>query len=100
MRRRPRRRPRTARRARSRRSMHALACPASLKGVLAAREAATALAQGFRRGGVEADELPVADGGEGTADVLGAEGAEVYEVAGAFGRPRAARGLRLGSRTV
>jgi glycerate kinase len=45
--------------------MRALACPASLKGVLTAREAAAALARGL--GG---DELPLADGGEGTADVL------------------------------
>ncbi len=46
--------------------MNALACPASLKGVLSAREAAVALAEGL--GG--AVELPVADGGEGTLDVL------------------------------
>lgn len=44
----------------------ALACPASLKGVLSARDAAAALARGL--GGC--DELPLADGGEGTADVL------------------------------
>ena len=50
--------------------MRALLCPASLKGVLAAREAAAALARGIRSAGGDADELPVADGGEGTADVL------------------------------
>ena len=43
-----------------------LACPASLKGVLSARDAAAALARGL--GGC--DQLPLADGGEGTADVL------------------------------
>jgi glycerate 2-kinase len=48
----------------------ALACPASLKGVLSAAAAARALAEGFRRAGAEAVELPVADGGEGTAEVL------------------------------
>lgn len=48
----------------------ALACPASLKRVLSAREAATALAEGFADAGVECDTLPLADGGEGTADVL------------------------------
>jgi glycerate 2-kinase len=48
----------------------ALACPASLKEVLPAAEAAAALASGLRRGGAEADELPLADGGEGTAEVL------------------------------
>jgi glycerate kinase len=44
--------------------------PASLKGVLGAVDAATALAQGVRDGHGEAVELPVADGGEGTAAVL------------------------------
>jgi glycerate 2-kinase len=48
----------------------ALACPASLKGVLSARDAAAALAEGFRLGGADAEQLPVADGGEGTLEVL------------------------------
>ena len=52
--------------------MSALACPASLKGVLSATEAAAALAAGLRGAGAEAVELPVADGGEGTAAVLAA----------------------------
>src|SRR5438105_10920828 len=43
-----------------------LACPASLKGVLSAREAAAALARGFG----DCAQLPLADGGEGTAEVL------------------------------
>ena len=43
-------------------SARTLACPASLKGVLSAREAARALAEGLRTW-AEADELPVADGG-------------------------------------
>jgi glycerate 2-kinase len=75
----------------------ALACPASLKGVLSAREAAAALADGLRAW-AEVDELPVADGGEGTLDVLhaalGGEWREV-EVGDAFGRPRRARWLAL-----
>lgn len=50
--------------------MRALLCPASLKGVLSARDAAAALARGAREAGAEAVELPVADGGEGTAEVL------------------------------
>jgi glycerate kinase len=50
--------------------VRALACPASLKGVLAADEAAAALADGLLRAGAEALELPVADGGEGTAAVI------------------------------
>ena len=50
--------------------MRALAAPASLKGVLTAVEAAGCLAEGFGRTGVRAEELPVADGGEGTLDAL------------------------------
>ena len=44
-----------------------LACPASLKGVLTATEAAAALIAGL---GPDAMALPVADGGEGTGQVL------------------------------
>ncbi len=77
----------------------ALACPASLKGVLSARDAAAALAEGLRSW-AEVDQLPVADGGEGTLDVLhaalGGEWRDV-EVADAFGRPRVARWLELPS---
>jgi glycerate kinase len=50
--------------------VRALASPASLKGVLSAREAAAALAEGLRIGGAEAEEVPVADGGEGTLDLV------------------------------
>jgi glycerate 2-kinase len=50
--------------------VRALLCPASLKGVLDATAAAAALAEGLRGAGAEAVELPVADGGEGTAEVL------------------------------
>jgi glycerate 2-kinase len=61
--------------------VRALASPASLKGVLSAREAAEALAEGMRSAGAEAEELPVADGGEGTLDVLhGALGGDWHEV--------------------
>jgi len=70
--------------------VRALVCPTSLKGVLQAREAATLLAEGLRRGGAEADELPIADGGEGTADVLGAGLRTTVTVPDAFGRPREA----------
>ncbi|HET7555302.1 MAG TPA: glycerate kinase [Gaiellaceae bacterium] len=70
--------------------MTPLASPASLKQVLSAREAAAALAHGFRRAGVAAEELPLADGGEGTAEVLGAEVVRVERVHDAFGRERAA----------
>lgn len=78
--------------------LRALACPASLKGVLSASAAAAALGEGLRRGGAETRELPVADGGEGTADVLfSALGGEWHEadVSDAFGRPRRGRWLLL-----
>jgi glycerate kinase len=48
------------------------------------------LAEGFRRGGAEAKELPIADGGEGTAEVLGARVRVRVPVRDAFGRPREA----------
>jgi glycerate kinase len=79
--------------------MRVLACPASLKGVLTAVEAAAALARGARRvPGVEVVELPVADGGEGTLEVLAlARGGRwrSVDVHDAFGRPRCARWLEL-----
>lgn len=78
--------------------MRALASPASLKGVLTAAEAATALATGLRAGGADATELPIADGGEGTAEALrlalGGEWREAH-VHDAFGRPRHAQWLVL-----
>jgi glycerate kinase len=77
----------------------ALASPASLKGVLSPLEAAMLLASGMRRvDGVEVDEAPVADGGEGTADVLHrALGGAWHSaaVSDPLGRPIAARWLEL-----
>ena len=61
---------RTASRRPSKSRVNALASPASCKGVLSALEAAMALAAGMRGAGLEAEELPVADGGESTAEVL------------------------------
>jgi glycerate 2-kinase len=77
----------------------ALACPASLKGVLPAREAAGALAAGFARAGVACEELPLADGGEGTLDVL-CERTVAVAARDAFGRPRTARIGRFGRAIV
>ncbi len=78
--------------------MRALLSPASLKGVLDADVAAAALARGMRDAGAEAVELPVADGGEGTALVLhaalGGEWRSV-RVADPLGRQVAARWLLL-----
>jgi glycerate 2-kinase len=71
-------------------SPSALACPASLKNVLNATAAAVALRTGFAAVGVAAQTLPVADGGEGTVDVLCTE-FEPVETVDAFGRPRIAR---------
>lgn len=70
-------------------SASALACPASLKGVLSARAAATVLAEGFERAGVDCAQLPLADGGEGTVDVLCDE-TQTVAAHDAFGRPRKA----------
>ena len=54
-----------------------LAAPDSFKGTLAAAEVAAAIAGGLRAAGLEAEELPLADGGEGTMEVLlGARGGE------------------------
>jgi glycerate 2-kinase len=78
--------------------VRALASPASLKGVLTAGEAAAALAEGLRAAGAEASELPVADGGEGTLDVLapvlGGDWREA-EVSDPLGRSVQARWLLL-----
>jgi glycerate kinase len=68
--------------------VRALASPTSLKSVLSAREAAALVAEGLRRRGVETEELAIADGGEGTADVLGATVVELVHVQDAFGRGR------------
>lgn len=66
--------------------------------MLSAREAARALGRGFARVGVAADELPVADGGDGTAEVLratlGGEWRDA-EVSDPLGRPVTARFLLL-----
>ena len=70
--------------------MLALACPASLKGVLSAATAARVLAEGLERGGADALALPVADGGEGTAEVIGGEPREAT-VSDPLGRPVLAR---------
>ena len=70
--------------------MGAIAAPTSLKGVLSAVAAADALAAGLTAGGAEATSFPVADGGDGTLDVLErALGGERHEatVPGPLGDP-------------
>jgi glycerate 2-kinase len=74
--------------------MRAIAAPASLKEVLSAVAAAEALAAGLRAGGAEAIAVPVADGGEGTLDVLGGDPRDVVVSAPLGGRVRARWSLR------
>ena len=77
--------------------MLALASPASLKGVLSPTSAAAHLAAGLRCW-IPAGELPVADGGEGTAEVVHAvRGGEwrTATVSDPLGRPISARWLVL-----
>ena len=51
-------------------TLPALVAPDSFKGTFSAAEVAAAIAAGLRGAGREAEELPVADGGEGTMEVL------------------------------
>ena len=51
--------------------MRAVALPDKLRGTATAAEAAAAIGRGAQAAGWECDEVPVADGGEGTLDVLG-----------------------------
>jgi glycerate kinase len=78
--------------------VRALCCPDSLKGVLAAGEAATALSVGFSRADIAAERLPIGDGGEGTMQALyaalGGTWAEA-EVSDPLGRLVEARFLLL-----
>ena len=71
-------------------SLPVLVAPDSFKGTFSAREVAAAIADGLRAAEREARELPVADGGEGTMEVLvGALGGEVRTVTASdpLGRP-------------
>lgn len=66
--------------------MRVLAAPDKFKGTLSAREAAAAIALGARRAGWETVELPLADGGEGTLEVLGGANRTTV-VTGPLGEP-------------
>jgi glycerate kinase len=82
--------------------VRALACPGSFKGVLGAFAAAKALGEGLEAGGAQVALLPVADGGEGTAEVLHAALGGAWRearVSDPLGRPVAARWLLLPDRT-
>jgi glycerate 2-kinase len=70
--------------------MRMLVAPDSFKGTFAAREVAGHIAVGLESVGIEADRCPIADGGEGTLDVLvdGVGGEIVAEsVTGPLGEP-------------
>jgi len=81
-----------------------LVAPDSFKGSFPAVEVAAAIARGLKAAGQEAVELPLADGGEGTMDVLlDALGGErrTVTVADPLGRPvQAAFGLLGDGRTA
>jgi glycerate 2-kinase len=78
-----------------------LVAPDKFKGTLTAAAVAAAIAAGLREGGRNAEELPVADGGEGTAEALlralGGEWVEA-EATDALGRPIRARFAMLDGR--
>ena len=81
-----------------------LVCPQEFKGSLTAMEAATALATGARSAEPDAEiiEMPLADGGPGTAAILAAvHGGELVEaeVTGPLGAPVRARFALLPPRT-
>ena len=68
--------------------------PDSFKGTIAAADVARAIADGLRKGGMEAVELPIGDGGEGTMGALvAALGGELRtaRVSDPLGRPLKAR---------
>jgi len=72
----------------------ALVAPDDFKGTFTAPQVAAAIAHGLRRAGIETDELPVADGGNGTMDALVASlGGTIRSetVSDPLGRPVAAR---------
>ena len=81
-----------------------LVAPDSFKGTLAAAEVAAALGAGLRSTGLDAEECPVADGGEGTVDVLiSALGGTIRArtVSGPLGDPVVARfGILAGGETA
>src|SRR5436853_2074770 len=63
-----------------------LAAPDKFRGTLTAPQAAAAIAAGAARAGWTAVELPLADGGEGTLDVLGGGNRRTL-VSGPLGEP-------------
>ena len=81
--------------------LRVLVAPDAFKGTLSGAQVAAAVAAGLRRAGAQAEECPVADGGEGTIEILrGTLGGEPRSAAShdALGRPVHAGWLWLEAR--
>jgi glycerate kinase len=78
--------------------MRVVAAPDKLRGTATAAEVASAIARAARSAGWDCDELPLADGGEGTLDALGGPN-RTTTVTGPLGAPVEAR-WRLDGRTA
>lgn len=77
----------------------ALVAPDDFKGTFPAADVAAAIARGLRRAGVCADEMPIADGGDGTmAALVAARGGRVHHhiASDPLGRPAMCRWAMLG----
>lgn len=78
---------------------HVVAAPDKFRGTATAREVAAAVASAAKAAGWTCDEAPVADGGEGTLDVLGGK-SRLARVQDALGRPIQAEWRLNGSTAV
>jgi glycerate kinase len=79
-------------------AMHVVAAPDKFRGTATAAEVAAAIARAARAHGHTCDEVPMADGGEGTLDVLGGAN-RTTKVTGPLGEPVQA-GWRLSRPTA
>jgi glycerate kinase len=79
-------------------AMRVVIAPDKMRGTVTAREVAAAAGRAAAAAGWEVDEVPVADGGEGTLDVLGGPN-RTTTVTGPLGEPVAAH-WRLAGRTA
>src|SRR5690242_6959348 len=66
--------------------MRVVAAPDKFRGTATAAEVAAAIARAASRAGWQCDEIPVADGGEGTLEVLGGAN-RLTQVNGPLGEP-------------
>jgi glycerate kinase len=79
--------------------MHVIAAPDKFRGTATAAEAAAAIARAATAAGHTCDEVPMADGGEGTLDALGGPN-RVTTVTGPLGEPVDAEWQLLRGRAV